>query len=274
MVIKPGKPSIRVSHPEVAAQLHPTKNNGLTAEQIVAGSRKKYWWVCPEGPDHEWNAFVSNRTLNGSGCPCCAGKQLSVTNSLTNYTDVAAQLHPTKNEGVTLDQIIAGSNKKYWWKCPEGPHHEWLTTPGSRTGVETFLRLARRSDCYACRKVDKLTNDHTVPRARGGSHGPENWSPICKKCNPSKNDMDLIEWWAYQGRTLDTLDNDVLVVYVRSMYTVLASEESLDTPAPGTLCFVLAQFAASLPTQAHTDAFNGISAAALQQMTPLPVGAK
>ena len=41
MVIKPGKPSIRVSHPEVAAQLHPTKNNGLTAEQIVAGSRKK-----------------------------------------------------------------------------------------------------------------------------------------------------------------------------------------------------------------------------------------
>ena len=55
-----------------------------------------------------------------------------------SHPEVAAQLHPTKNEGVTPDQIIAGSNKKYWWKCPEGPDHEWLTTPGSRTGVETF----------------------------------------------------------------------------------------------------------------------------------------
>ena len=163
MVIKPGKPSIRVSHPEVAAQLHPTKNNGLTAEQIVAGSRKKYWWVCPEGPDHEWDAFVSNRTLNGNGCPCCAGKQVSVTNSLTNYTDVAAQLHPTKNEGVTPDQIIAGSNKKYWWKCPEGPDHEWLTTPGSRTGVETFFEIGKAERLL---RLQKSGQTHQRP------HGP------------------------------------------------------------------------------------------------------
>ena len=169
MVIKPGKPSIRISHTEVAAQLHPTKNNGLTAEQIVAGSRKKYWWVCPEGPDHEWDAFVSNRTLNGSGCPCCAGKQVSVTNSLANYPDVAAQLHPTKNEGVTPDQIIAGSNKKYWWKCPEGPDHEWETTAGGRTG--------RGDGCPSCDgKQLSVTNSLA------------NYPDVAAQLHPTKNE--------------------------------------------------------------------------------------
>jgi superfamily II DNA or RNA helicase len=37
------------------------------------GSRKKVWWQCPKGPDHEWQAAVCDRTRGdgATGCPYC-----------------------------------------------------------------------------------------------------------------------------------------------------------------------------------------------------------
>src|SRR5262249_18342266 len=46
---------------------------------------------------------------------------------------VAAEWHPTKNDSLTSDQLVAGSEKKVWWRCPTDPNHEWQATPGSRT---------------------------------------------------------------------------------------------------------------------------------------------
>ena len=37
--------SLASLYPGVAAQLHPTKNGSITADQIVAGSFKMYWWM-------------------------------------------------------------------------------------------------------------------------------------------------------------------------------------------------------------------------------------
>ena len=63
MVAEYTKILLSVSHPDVAAQWHPERNGEITASQIVAGSHKKYWWVCPEGPDHEWQAAPGDRTV-------------------------------------------------------------------------------------------------------------------------------------------------------------------------------------------------------------------
>ena len=72
-----------------------------TSLLVVAGSGKKYWWQCPEAPDHEWEATAVDRT-SGRGCPCCRGLKVSVTNSLAAlYPDVAALWHPTKNGDIT-----------------------------------------------------------------------------------------------------------------------------------------------------------------------------
>ena len=129
--------------PEIAAQWHPTKNSELTPERVVAGSHKKVWWKCPEGPDHGWLASVANRTRLGRGCPRCAGKKASTTNSLaTQFPEIAAQWHPTKNEDLTPDRVVAGSGKRVWWKCSKGPDHEWLASLDSRTGSGT--------DCPFC----------------------------------------------------------------------------------------------------------------------------
>jgi hypothetical protein len=127
--------SLATLFPEIAAQWHPTLNGDMTPDQVIARSSKKYWFICPEGPDHEWATALSNRTSKGTGCPYCSHKRLSITNSLTTlFPEIAAQWHPTMNSDLTPDWVIAGSDKKYWFICPEGPDHEWDANLASRTG--------------------------------------------------------------------------------------------------------------------------------------------
>ncbi len=96
-----------------------------TRPKLVSRKQLKVWWKCPKGPDHEWDARIKDR-VKGNGCPCCAGRKLSVTNSLSALLpQIAKQWHPTKNKGRLPEQILAGSNKYRWWKCPEGADHEW-----------------------------------------------------------------------------------------------------------------------------------------------------
>ena len=127
--------SLASLHPDVAAEWHPTKNGDLKPDGITRGSTKKIWWKCPEGPDHEWVATVNDRTpTEGHGCPFCSGLSVSVTNSLASlHPDVAAEWHPNKNGGLTPDRVVAGSTRKVWWKCQEGPDHEWVASLTNRT---------------------------------------------------------------------------------------------------------------------------------------------
>lgn len=61
--------SLKQNYPQLAKQLHPTKNMELTAENISPYSSKKVWWLCQNG--HAWKAAVYSR-VNGNGCPICA----------------------------------------------------------------------------------------------------------------------------------------------------------------------------------------------------------
>ena len=71
--VLPGFNDLATADPRVAAQWHPTLNGSLTPEAVTAGSRKKVWWVCPEG--HVWKAAVYARAGSWkSGCPVCAGR--------------------------------------------------------------------------------------------------------------------------------------------------------------------------------------------------------
>jgi hypothetical protein len=135
--------SLASLYPELAKEWHPDKNGDLKPNQVVAGSEKKVWWKCDKGPDHEWDAIPASRTGRGSGCPCCIGLKVSVTNSLTSlYPELAKEWHPIKNGDLKPDQVVAGSNKKFWWKCDKGSDHEWDAAPSHRTGMGT--------DCPCC----------------------------------------------------------------------------------------------------------------------------
>ncbi|MFB2839652.1 zinc-ribbon domain-containing protein [Floridanema evergladense] len=145
------KNPLSITHPQLADQWHPTKNGGLTPEQVTAGSNKKVWWKCPVAYDHEWEAIIANR-VKGNGCRCCSGYQVSITNSLASLRpDLAAQWHPTKNGSLTPEQVVAGSAKKAWWKCPVAYDHEW------ETSIEKRVKRGDGCSCCAGLKVS-VTN--------------------------------------------------------------------------------------------------------------------
>jgi hypothetical protein len=106
------------------------------------------WWRCPAGPDHEWQAaplHIGKISIarGNTGCPFCAGLRASVTNSLSNHPQLAAEWHPTANDGLTPADVVAGTGKKLWWRCLENPDHEWQATGANRI---------RGRGCPMCRK--------------------------------------------------------------------------------------------------------------------------
>ena len=61
---------LATTHPDIAKEWHPNKNDKLSPKQVLAGSAKKVWWQCQVDPNHEWESAISNR--HRSGCPSCA----------------------------------------------------------------------------------------------------------------------------------------------------------------------------------------------------------
>ena len=123
--------SLATRFPEIAAEWHPTKNGDITPDQISAGSHKQFWWLGACG--HEWETTVAYRTRRNFGCPFESNRRpLAGFNDLaTQFPEIAAEWHPTKNGGLTSDKISAGSHKKVWWLG--GCGHEWETTVAYRT---------------------------------------------------------------------------------------------------------------------------------------------
>jgi hypothetical protein len=116
--------SLQSQFPYIAAQLHPTKNKGLKGDEIAVSSSKKVWWICRKGPDHEWQATPANRTVRGSNCPFCSGRQMSVTNSLAAlYPAIAKQWDKKKNGKLTPADVAATSKLSVFWRCEDG--HSW-----------------------------------------------------------------------------------------------------------------------------------------------------
>ncbi len=134
--------NLKVVHPEIAAEMHPTLNGDLQPEALLPGSDKKIWWQCSQNSQHEYQSRIVSR-VSGRGCPYCSGKLVNHTNSLrTTFPELAMQWHPIKNKDLNPDEVTAGSSKKVWWICPRDSSHEWKATISSR---------AKGANCPSCR---------------------------------------------------------------------------------------------------------------------------
>ena len=122
---------IRFQRQDLLSQWDGPGNAPLTPAAVSYGSRRKVWWQCDHG--HRWQAAVYTRTGGESGCPYCAGKRPwpGFNDLASQYPDLAAQWHPTRNGDLTPDQVLCGSNRRVWWQCPQG--HQWSAIVKSRT---------------------------------------------------------------------------------------------------------------------------------------------
>ncbi|NMI55735.1 DUF559 domain-containing protein [Streptomyces sp. RLA2-12] len=118
--------------PSVARQLDPALNQGLTADQVLAGTHDVVTWRCPAGPDHIWSQPVVARTAQGNGCPYCSGRRASVTNHLASRPELVAEFDHEANAPDTPETLAQSSRKRVWWKCSNGPDHRWRAAVTSR----------------------------------------------------------------------------------------------------------------------------------------------
>lgn len=166
--------SFATNHPGIAAQWHPTKNGDLTPDKVVQRSNRKVWWKCPVADDHEWESSPDGRVKSPS-CPFCCGTRVCNSNSLgANYPNVAETWHPTRNGDLTPFDLVSGSVKRVWWKCPVADDHEWLATPADRIA------------------------DHGCPCCNGVGRGKKIVASNCLETTHPK----LMEKWDYAKNTI------------------------------------------------------------------------
>lgn len=118
--------------PELIAEWDFEKNGDLKPEMVSACSHFQIWWTCKEG--HSYSLAPVLRTRQHQGCPYCAGKRvLRGYNDLsTNFPMIASEWHPKFNGNVTPDDVMAKSNRRFYWKCCTCGH-EWVTSVCNRT---------------------------------------------------------------------------------------------------------------------------------------------
>lgn len=125
--------------PDLAAQWDHERNPPDPRPDTIAwASNIDVAWTCLQGPDHQWTESPNKRTATGrnakgqGGCPFCTNFRVSVTNSLaTVRPDLAAQLPPDLNDGLTAEQITHTSTRQVQWRCEDG--HAWPARVRDRT---------------------------------------------------------------------------------------------------------------------------------------------
>lgn len=187
MTLRSGSKPLCETHPEIAAQWHPTRNRDLTPDLVSTGSNKKVWWICEHG--HQWEATVYHRTGARSGCPYCSGRSTTEEESLfVRYPQLAAQWHPFLNGKLQASDVRPGSNKLVWWRCEKG--HDWRAAVYSRTagrGCPVCNRkVVTEENCLStthqqlCRQWHPTKNGTLSPdKVLAGSHRKAWW--ICER---------------------------------------------------------------------------------------------
>lgn len=120
--------------PMLAVEWDSEKNAPLTPKDITPGSHKLIWWRCQNG--HSYRSAVKTR-VQGSGCPYCAGKNVlpEETSLAAEYPTIAKEWDAAKNVPLLPTQVISGTRRKVWWRCPRG--HSWRAAVYSRTTLGT-----------------------------------------------------------------------------------------------------------------------------------------
>ncbi len=150
-----------------------------------------------------------------------------------------------------------------------------IPRPGFFRNVAPFNSAVRSNDrknpqiltnlhaCYACSKpVNPLAmGDHLIPKKIGGSDSVDNFGPMCPRCNSSKGTRDALEWLAgKKSFNLNTMNLEILVAYTRQMFILVSGLGQLENVVNGPKDFLIRQFASTLPTPEHQDAFWDITA--------------
>ena len=121
------------NYPELAKQWDYEKNGVIKPYEISKEAQKSFYWICKNGHSFKSKVYRMVKSLKGLNCPYCRGQEvLEGFNDLqTKNPNLALEWNYEKNNGIKPTQVVAGSPKKYWWKCNKC-NGEWEASLASR----------------------------------------------------------------------------------------------------------------------------------------------
>lgn len=198
-----GKNDLATLYPELAKEWHPTKN-GVTSDTVTARSNKKVWWLLPyDDPvtgkhfDFEWKAAINNRCRRGDGCPFLSRHKVwpGFNDLATTNPDLAKEWDYEKNSPTLPCDIIAGTNKKLYWKCVVCGH-EWAASGNARISGHGCPACARLRTTESSKKRNLKSGENDLATML-----PELLQEWCYEKNGDINPRDLTcgsgqkVWW-------------------------------------------------------------------------------
>lgn len=174
--VKSGFNDLKTLHPNIAEEWDFEKNKNLLPSMFTPGSTQKVWWKC-KICNTSWSTTISSR-VSGCGCPTCGKfsgakernkRFLSERGALADtFPKIAKEWHPTKNGKLSPNDVLAGSEKKVWWKCSKG--HEWQSVISSRVAgrgcptctAELHTSFPEQAILFYFSKVTEALNRHYI----------------------------------------------------------------------------------------------------------------
>lgn len=109
--------NLAILYPALLKEWDTVLNKEINPSALTPHVNKKVWWRCNNR--HSWQATISNRTRNKSGCPICA-RNNSRKHSIKYFQEFAK-----KHGGKCLSTKYESCRKKIKMMCRNG--HEWET---------------------------------------------------------------------------------------------------------------------------------------------------
>ena len=88
-------------------------------------------------------------------------------------------------------------------------------------------KLSNGARCVYCGSSEHISVDHIFAKANGGSDSSDNLVCCCRTCNSSKNDADMMEWFASKGEFPPLL---ILRRYLKLVYQFCENNDILGCP--------------------------------------------
>lgn len=140
-----GVNDLATTHPDIAADWHPTKNTSLTPRDVGSGYSRLVWWRCPNDSRHEYRVSPKTRVYMNTRCSICTGHQVQagINDLRTTHPDLVVEWDFRRNE-IAPESVGFGTHRKFWWTCRENPKHRWQSSPNARVGA------GRKHSCPLC----------------------------------------------------------------------------------------------------------------------------
>lgn len=172
-LVQRGVNDLATTHPRLAKEWHPRKNQPIQNTEVNAGSSELFWWQCEVG--HEWRASANNRK-RGTDCPACANHGFDST--------LPAVIYYLRHEGFSARKVgITGQDtsrlerfRRYGWSVEK----TWNTKNG-------YIAREVESKFFDLLTTQYGLSAYLEPR---DTRGTEGWTETFADTGP--NDSELI----------------------------------------------------------------------------------